>query len=74
MHDIVNDPVDCRVTNDNSRQVGRFNLLLANKNPHFKFQIEPSFLRELLTKMFSFNPNGFLYDFVAVSAFGTEVG
>ena len=51
INNIVDDPVDCRITDGNQRHFGRFNLLLANENSYFKFQIGPSFLWKLLTKL-----------------------
>ena len=64
INNIVDDPVNCRITDGNHRQFGRLNLLLANENSYFKFQIGPSFLWELLTNLVWFNhfglPSGFL--------------
>jgi hypothetical protein len=44
INNIVDYPVSRRIVNGNLRQLGRFNLLFANENPHFEFQINPSFL------------------------------
>ena len=63
INNIVDDAVDCRITDGNQRHFGRFNLLLANENSYFKFQIGPSFLWKLLTNLVRFNhfglPSGF---------------